>query len=462
MHKIEYDFEPNNTVIYTLRGPRQVGKTTMIKLQIMRFLQRGVCPWNIFYYSFDITESKSEVARIIRSYTRLSKRRKNPSRTYMFLDEITSVSDWQKGIKWLVDNNMLVNCTVLATGSRAYQILHATERLPGRRGRINAPYDMLLVPMKFSEFVSTQSENIKKLVSKERLSDRAKRNEILAQLSNKSIPKEIDLYNDFVDELDEHLREYALTGGTPKVVDEMARTGAVSSGTYVSYLDGVKSDWGDRDKFFLKQFMGAVGDSQCSATTWNALRQLTQIGSWSTVQDYALFLRDMATLTIVYKYGEKLKGPRISQDKKLYFQDPFYGHMFRGWDSSKDSFAMAERFLADEANLGCTMEGIVADHLTRLAFALADNKMSFDYSNHVFFWKDSKGREVDFVLYKEDEYELPIEVKYRNSINAKQLGGLSGFLDQTGSKGGLVLSKDRLEERRDYLVVPASIFLALI
>ena len=462
MYNIEYDFEPHNTVVYTLRGPRQVGKTTMIKLQIMRFLKMGVCPWNIFYYSFDITESKSDLVDIIDSYMRISKKYRTSSRLYLFLDEITSVADWQKGIKWLVDNNMLPNCTVLATGSQADKILNASERLPGRRGRIDAPYDMLLVPMKFSEFVSIQNKEIKQLVSRERLSEKAKRKEIFDQLSNKSIHSELDLYQRFVDELNDHLHEYLLTGGLPRVVSEKMKTGVITTRTYADYVDGMKGDWGERNKKFLKQFVKAVADSQCSGSTWHSLQQGTQIGSWSTVQDYAFLLQDMSILAIVSRYGEKRKGPRLPHDKKLYFHDPFYLHMFRGWGSSQASFDVAEKFLADEANLGCVVEGAVADHLIRWAFAVADSQIEFDYANHVFFWKDQNNREVDFVLYKEGRYEIPIEVKYRNHINAKQLGGLSSFLDQTGSKGGLVLSKDRLEDRSDYVVVPASVFLALI
>ena len=161
-HNIKYDFEYDNTVVYTLRGPRQVGKTTLVKLQIRDFLTvKNICPWNIFYYSFDLSSSKLELVEAIESYLRLSKKyRKKSERTYLFLDEISSINDWQKGIKWLIDNNLLENCTVLATGSQATRILNAAELLPGRKGRTTEPYHKLLTPMKFSEFVQTQDNEI--------------------------------------------------------------------------------------------------------------------------------------------------------------------------------------------------------------------------------------------------------------------------------------------------------------
>ncbi len=57
--------------------------------------------------------------------------------------------------------------------------------------------------------------------------------------------------------------------------------------------------------------------------------------------------------------------------------------------------------------------------------------------------------------------EIPIEVKYRESIDHRELGGLAGFLSETGTKSGIVLSKTQMEERRDYLVMPVSVFLML-
>ena len=54
---------------------------------------------------------------------------------------------------------------------------------------------------------------------------------------------------------------------------------------------------------------------------------------------------------------------------------------------------------------------------------------------------------------------MPIEVKYRNRVDHRELGGIAGF---AGSCRGLVLSKDELDQRRDYALVPAAEFLALV
>ena len=463
--EIKYDFEPDNTVIYTLRGPRQIGKTTLIKLQIRDFLSRkDISPWNILYYSFDLVDSRSELVGVVEAYLRLSRRyRRRSNRTYLFLDEVTSVNEWQRGVKWLVDNSKLENCTVLATGSQAVNILHATERLPGRKGRTREPYDRLLTPMKFSEFACALDKDIAKFMQDHKLHQGSSRMQRFSQISSKEIPKEIDLlYCNFIDELNEYLYEYLLTGGIPKIVDEKIKTNFISPDLYIDYLDGIKGDWSRRrESALLKQFGAAIINCLGSGTSWNKLREQSHLGGWATAQDYAFSLKDLAIISIIQMYGEK-KIPLIAKAKKFYFHDPFYLHIFNSWLTTKDPFEVAETFLSSEINQSSMVEGIVADHLIRWAFTLAENRQGFDYFNHVFFWKDEKGREVDFVLYKEDGFEFPIEVKYRKRVNPRELAGLGSFLDRNGAKSGLVLSKSELEEKWDYLVLPTSVFLMLI
>lgn len=103
-----------------------------------------------------------------------SRMRDNDKRCYLLLDEITSIPNWQKGIKALVDNDEVKNCTIIATGSQIIDLKDAAERLPGRRGNIDDSYDKILLPMKFSEYVSSLNPEIKDVLEKElsRFSDR--------------------------------------------------------------------------------------------------------------------------------------------------------------------------------------------------------------------------------------------------------------------------------------------------
>ena len=49
--RIRHYIKLDDELIYTLRGPRQVGKTTLIKLMIRDLLRKGVNQRRIFYYT---------------------------------------------------------------------------------------------------------------------------------------------------------------------------------------------------------------------------------------------------------------------------------------------------------------------------------------------------------------------------------------------------------------------------
>lgn len=456
--RIRYEYESGNSVIYTLRGARQVGKTTLIKLQIREFLE-SVNPWNLFYYAFDMIDSRSEMAEIIQEYVFVS-RGKRQGRAYLFLDEITSVSEWQKGIKWLVDAAKLPDCTVLATGSRAQSILRASERLPGRRGRTEDPYDRVLAPMRFSEFACASDPAIAGFFKECGLESAGKRHGALREALSGSVPAIMDkMHGALGPDLQRHLESYMLSGGIPRVVDEMAKTGRIGRGTYTAYRDGIAGDWGPRSDETLRQLGRAIADSMGSAVYWDGLRRQADLGGWESTRSGVLSLKDLSVVAVIYKYGDRKKVPRLSGHRKIYFQDPFYMHLFGLRADHPEPFARSEAAAADPAWAGRLAEGIVADHLIRLAADTARNPQDFAYTDHVFFWSDAKGREVDFVFYKRGELEAPVEVKYRNRIDHRELGGIAGF---AGSGSGTVLSKGEFGQRRDYSVVPAAEFLALV
>jgi len=463
--EIQFDPPGSDSVLYTMRGPRQIGKTTLMKLQISDFLKRGVNPWNIFYYSFDLADSKQGIVDVIDAYLKMSNRIKGNERTYFLLDEISAVDDWGAAIKWLWDCGHLENSTIFVTGSQAPKITSQSKRLSGRRGHSTDPHDRAFSPMKFAEFVGICDKKIGDFVRKGRLCEPSGRREIFYQLASGKIPGDLEgLSGRYLDGLNDCLYEYALTGGIPRIIDEKFRLNHVGAGLYAEYVDGIESDWKGqgRTPLLLQQFCRAIIASYGSGTNWNSLRSLSQLGSWATAQEYGLMLEEMLLATVIRQYGEKRKIPLISKGKKIYFRDPFYLHIFNSSSSSADPFLLAEEYISDDARYGSMVEGIVADHLIRLAFALSKNRHAFDYGSHVMFWKNGNNREVDFVMYQGNDLELPIEVKIRNSVYARELTGLTSFLDVTGARGGLVLSKNEMDVKRDYLLVPASVFLMLV
>ena len=461
MYKLIKDFRTVNTVVYTLRGLRQVGKTTLIKLKIKEFIEKGIAAWNILYYSFDLQEKPRDVVDVIQKYMKITSRSRENKRCYIFLDEITSIPNWQKGIKVLIDNDEIKNCTVVATGSQAIDLKGSAERLPGRRGDIDDSYDKILLPMKFSEYVSDLNPKIKDVIREELCSD--DRKIIFNELFNGKMNKKIEKIDVWRNELDDLLKEYIMTGGLPYVVNKKISDGFIPENVYTSYKDSVNGEWVqlNNKEIWLKQLNNAIIKSQGSQTSWNSLAKNTEISSHNTAQDYVRTLENLFVVSIINRYSTSIKKALIKKEKKIYFQDPFLFHMFNNQASNRTSFDQSLEYLEDEGNKGRILEGVIANHLVRWAFISSKRKQSFDPHDHIFYWKDKNNKEVDFIYYDGESIEIPIELKYKNKVYKKELGGMSSFLDYT-KKNGLVISKNQIGVQQEYVEIPASVFLVLI
>lgn len=456
--EIRYDFEPGNTVVYTLRGPRQVGKTTLMKLQIRDFLRQGKHPWNILYCSLDLEETPKDMVAAVNGYLQISERRRR-GRAYMFLDEASSIRNWQKGVKYMVDAGMLPDCTIMATGSQTMRIERSSERMPGRRGDAGGNLDHVLLPAKFSEYARMCSPRIRKFMDDNATLDARRR--ALKGLASGRIDKTVEDACARMDELNVLLKMYMLTGGTPKIVSEYEKSGSVPDKLYHVYLESVLGQWEDAgwNKDVLKQVSGAVIKAMGSHASWKALSDGTDLGSVSAAKNSVDLLRGLFVLSIVHRYGHDKKIPMTRKERKIYFTDPFFIHMFNAW--TRGGGFLESVGYRDGGADGPVLEGIVAAHLARWAFDLSDQKQIFDPHNHVFYWVDGKGREVDFVC-ASGRMQVPIEVKYRNRMRPTELAPLTQFLDATGTKTGLVLSKNTLDDKKDYVIVPACVFLMLV
>ena len=168
----DFDF---GDFVYSLRGPRRIGKTTAIKALIRELLDKGVPTWNVMYCEFGSQDGPKDMVSLIKDYLDNTADNRGKDRCYLFLDEISSVRGWQKGVKRLWDQKRLSNCTVIAAGSHVVDLKRSAERLPGRRGEIAGAADKAMLPMKFSEFVSVMDPEIARIVETSGAPSREKR-----------------------------------------------------------------------------------------------------------------------------------------------------------------------------------------------------------------------------------------------------------------------------------------------
>ena len=460
--RLKHAFRWDEDLVYTLRGPRQVGKTTLVKQKIAELVSAGD-PRNVFYYTCNLVDSARELAEIVTEFLDSAEGRKG--RKHVFIDEVSSVRDWQKAIKHLADTGKLVNTTMVLTGSHTIDIKAASERLPGRRGMTGDSLDKILLPMKFAEYAETVDGEVKKLCRRLSLLPADVRRKCVMKLADGEIPAEVDELHLYLGDLTRLFEDYLITGGLARVVDEYSSRGGIREAVYKTYLDAVMGDlsrWNKREAY-VRQVLSRVIATVGTPVGWNTLRQSTDIASHSTVAEYIDTIKDTFALIYLHRLDSARGVPAYQKEKKVYFPDPFFFHTFRAWTTGHEPFADSLEFLKRESNLGVLSECVVADHLTRLAFSLAGQRQMFDYQNTLFYWKGRTGREVDFVMKLTEARYLPIEVKYQRQINVADRFGLIDFAKANPHPGrSIMLTKDVLGVRSKSTLVPVCVFLMLI
>ena len=461
--RIQYTFDFTQDLVYSLRGPRQIGKTTMIKLLIREFLKNGISPWNIMYYAFDIENNPKELVTLIKNYFDNTKRQRNGNRCYLFLDEVSSIKNWQKGIKRLWDQKRLENCTVIATGSHSVDLKLSTEKLPGRRGDTTDAIDKIMLPMKFSEFVSLMDPNLEKIIKNNFLS-KSNRISLFEKISKGEIPTPLENIQAYLPELNRYFMDYILTGGIPKAINQYIDTKIIHEGTYTDHLNAILGDLVtlNKNENTFRQLVENIVKSIGWTSSWRSLRKDTDIGTENTVSQYVSTLEDMFILSVLYQYDSEKKKALYQKEKKIHFHDPFYFNVLNSWISGTESFDTSRKFIENTENQGKLVEGIVANHMIRLAFLRSHKKQTFVYSNHIYYWKYGKDNEVDLIYNDGLGIEIPIEIKFQNKLTNRDLDGIINFKKYTGTKNALLLTKDILSVERECVMIPISIFLLLI
>src|SRR3990170_2795437 len=277
--------------VYTLRGPRQVGKTTLVKLLLRRLLrEEGVDPRAVLYFSCDLVRGARELDELVETYLRWQAPF-DLDRRYLFLDEVSAVDRWSQALRALANRGRLRKCTVVLTGSHALDVVRQAERLPGRRGESATadPEDLLdkvLLPMKFAEYAETQRPDVRRLLVDHKLLDRGAR---LAAVDRLFAAKPTKAWSSLLlrqGALDPLLSDYLLTGGFPRPLNDFRRTGRIARETfdlYVRVFTGDLARFG-HDERTAREILAGVVEKLGTPVSWRTLAAETGTGAHVTVQ----------------------------------------------------------------------------------------------------------------------------------------------------------------------------------
>ena len=407
--------------IYSLRGPRQVGKTTWIKQKIKDILEFSK-PENVLFYSCDDLKSYEEVIELISLFLDVAG---EDDKKYIFLDEIPFVNEWQRGIKHLYDSGRLVKCVVVLTGSFSIDIKRSIEQLPGRGD--DSKRHFVLLPLTFNQYLESIGKGLK-------LTNDFDKNIALLKLNMKMLNKEY--------------KNYLLTGGFLKVINEFFTRGEISDSTYDVYLKWIIGDlakWELKENL-SKQIIRRVMESYTSVLSWSSLKSGTDVDSHHTISKYVNAIEEMFVFNYLYKMDFNKKVPAYPKSKKVYFSDPFiFSACYKWVNSIEGNFKSYQNYL--DKNIDKISEGIVLNHLINIIYRKIKSNI-YDYKDIIFYWTSkSKNKEVDFV-YKNTAFET----KYKEKIDYEDYRSLKEF------KKGFLITKNNFDKR----TFPLSAFLILL
>ena len=397
--------------INILRGPRQIGKTTELKLVIRDLIQSGTDPRNICYYPCDNIINRKELFEIIKEF--IAHLQSIGSKTgFIFLDEVSSVKNWQMPIKNLSDAGSIGNIFVLLTGSSAIEIKRGYERMPGRRA---GGFDEALLPMDF--FCFCKCFNIA-VGPRHKLFEITK-SEKAFQSFRLSVSQNENKYTKM-------LSMYMLNGGFPRVVSDLVKHGHLDEETLDIFKSVMFSEFEKqrRQVSTLKSILRKLYMGVATPLSYNSIFADSDIYSAKGAKEYIDILH---SCFLNFPLGcldlnKKMSFPK--KDKKFYFTD------------SIELRVVAEMFQLPMPEESRMAEHIVASNLVR---KFRKGWASYGFIDQLFYWKSSKGKEIDFVFFQ-DGKPFGIEIKYQNIIS-----GWDEMSIKRGIGKGLLVTRNTFE-----------------
>jgi predicted AAA+ superfamily ATPase len=410
-------FRFDRDAVYTVRGPRRVGKSTVLKRQIQALLEGGWPAQQILYLDVELAgleraSSLTEALRAFIDYTRVPGNRE-PARLAIFLDEVTRIPDWAGAIRGLIDNGELEYTTVIATGSHTTDLQEGGERLPGRRGG-GTELDIHLSPLTFREYLQVCYPDLALPVSITNFEPQA-----IAATSRERLG--------FYLQAEPLFARYLATGGYLTALNDEATYGAVRAETYQLYREAIVGEF-TRAKFresYLREVVAWIAGHLGQEFDSRGIAADTDIGSKDTARHYLDHLTATYVVEVAYRTNSlDHPSPAFRAPKKLHPLDPLVFHLIRAWaDAEPDPWLMASSTLEHPAEVGHLVESTVVGHLRRAI------------GERVYYWRVSDRAEIDCVLAPPGRPVTLAEAKYRHGVDLRELAEI------LGRGGGLLLTR---------------------
>ncbi len=263
-------------------GPRQVGKTTGLKLLIKHILSKTGNPFQVLYLDLELFADVKEFREALMYYFKLRKK-ENVKTSFIFLDEASYLKEWYRIVKGFVDLGEFERDVIIVSGSSTINILKHAESFIGRRGKGK---DILALPLSFPEFLEVVGVDSKK-----------------------------------DHEIQEIFEEYTLSGGFPKPINKI-----FSEDEFIKAFEREIVSL-DKSIELAKKIISTLFDMVPSALSYHSIAQKLGI-SHKTVESYIEMFQDLFLAKVIYWKDREVS---FRKEKKIMFRDPFITRAFALW-----------------------------------------------------------------------------------------------------------------------------------
>lgn len=437
------EIELARPAVHILRGPRQVGKSTDLKLLVRRALAADAPPESVVYLSLDFLEDQPPSV-LVESVIRAFELAGGGSPRMVLLDEVTAAGNWQTAIKVLWDEGQIDRDVVVCTGSSAIDLARGSaERLPGRRG---PGRDFLVMPQGFASFSRALDATIPPgpgMAVADIVSGDGQATLLAARVHLPSLQRALERYLRF--------------GGLPAAVAEAAGGAtAPSPSTEAILWDSIVKEVQRRGASIaaIQALFERVMRSLGSKVSWARLAREMDVPLGPprrrggkgpdprTLQSYVELLAINYFALILYFWKPDSGSGELAKDKKIYFGDPLLHTV------------TAER-LGLRRDPHAEIENAVALALYRRYEPTDRSAENMIAPERLHVWGTRRGGEIDFVCGPRKQIEA-VEVADWGTLNRqKATAPARAFPDRPS----LVATRDELDFGRTANLVPAALLL---
>ena len=371
--------------IIVITGARRSGKSYLMRGFAKKLISEGISKNNILFINFEDPRFHNLDTELLQKIYETYLESLNPKGSiYIFLDEIQEIPEWEK---WVRTMHELKKANLIISVSNARLLSRELSTLiTGRH------VDMTVFPLSFKEFLS---------------------------FNNLEVNNSLDLVNKKID-IKRLLSEYFEYGSFPGVV----LAGAKKQILLAYFDDLLNKDLIRRYKIRktgkIKELAIYYLSNISTPSTYNSLKKQLLLTT-DTIEKFSGYIESIYLIFFVKRFSFKLKEQEKSP-RKTYAIDVGLSNQL-GFRFSLNTGRMAEN----------------------LVFLELLRKKSLDPKMELFYFKNERHREVDFVIKESLKVKSAVQVCWNIEdlkTKKREINSLIAGLEDLKLKEGLVITED--------------------